>query len=171
MEYRAFEEILGKLHRVAPDDSKAFRARLRILRDLGIPNVAKPGKGARVDYRFDDLWAAHLGLTFDDAGLPPLVIKEIMAAVSEFQIYRKFLDRSKEEHDLWLKVDILRHEFGGDRHSVSVWPAPLQEQMGFLRAQEGHNPAREAGFIGSIVHSLINLSGIYEDCLSVSRGL
>jgi hypothetical protein len=64
--YGEFEGILSELHRIPETGRKAFRARLRFMRDAGIPSVAKPGKGARVSYRFEDLWETHLALLLEN---------------------------------------------------------------------------------------------------------
>ena len=168
MEYRLFEESLSRLHRVAaPDDVKAFRARLKILRDVGAIDVPKPGKGSRVDYSFDDLLIGHLALIFDDAGFPPSTIKELMTKIAA----SKILARLKEHHsagpnqpDQWLRAEALRYQFSDEGRLAHVWLAPLKEQFDFLQAQELSKVERRQP---AFQHSLVNLSNALADCWAV----
>jgi hypothetical protein len=162
MERQRFETILSDLHRVRPEDVNAFRSRLRILHDdAGAPFVSKPGKGARINYADEDVFTTHIALTLDDSGLPPLVIKEIMSAIREQKILRKFADRrSQRSKNLWLKIQVARHNFSGDRHLVSLFLEPLSVQSTFLRAQDGKLRLLQ----GNTLFFLINLSASHTDC-------
>jgi hypothetical protein len=71
MEYREVEAWLARLHHVDEEGAGAFRARLRVLRDLGIPKMPKVGKGARVHFSKDDIAELHLALTMSEFGLAP----------------------------------------------------------------------------------------------------
>ena len=79
MEYGAIEAMLADLHGIAPNELKAFRARIRVLRDVGVPAVHKPGKGSKVDYDFVDFWETHVALTLERFGLTPLRVKFVTA--------------------------------------------------------------------------------------------
>jgi hypothetical protein len=94
MEYRQMEAILAELHRVKPEHIGALRSRLRVLRDIGVPAVFKPGKGSRIDYRFDDLLQAHLGLRLEHFGFPPLRVKSVIKSVPD-----QWLEKMRDVED------------------------------------------------------------------------
>jgi hypothetical protein len=71
MEYGLYEAALAGIHLVDPEDLKAFRARIRVLRYEGVPGAPMPGKGSRIEYSFGDLAEASLGLRMAEIGLPP----------------------------------------------------------------------------------------------------
>jgi hypothetical protein len=103
MEYKDLESILAELHRVASHAMPAFRSRLRVLRDNGVPSVRKPGKGSRVDYTFRDLWQAHLGLHCAQFGLPPLRVKFLTEESDRW--LRTVRDRESDRSaDIWLMI-------------------------------------------------------------------
>lgn len=101
MEYKTFELILAKLHRVQEKDVGAFRSRLRVLRDMGVPMVDRPGKGSRVDYKFDDVWEAHFGLLLQEFGLPPLCVKALSGDPVRSTLEAEGLRSTDREHDVW----------------------------------------------------------------------
>ncbi len=101
MEYKTFELILAKLHRVEEKDVGAFRSRLRVLRDMGVPAVQRPGKGSRVDYKFDDVWEAHFGLLLQEFGLPPLCVKALSGDPVRSTLEGEDLQSTDLAHDLW----------------------------------------------------------------------
>src|SRR5258708_6950629 len=79
MEYRDIESILAELHGVTPDDrGGAVRSRLRVLRDMGVPAVEKPGKGASVTIKLLVLGEMHLVLLLERFGLPPASVKFVL---------------------------------------------------------------------------------------------
>jgi hypothetical protein len=83
MEYRDAEAFLAELHRVREDDMGAFRARLRVLRNMGIPSLPRVGKGARVEFSSEHVSELHLALTLGEFGLPPTRIVQIVDKVRE----------------------------------------------------------------------------------------
>jgi hypothetical protein len=100
MDYGTFERILADLHGVTLTGRKAFRSRLRVLRDAGVPAVVKPGKGSKVDYRFQDLWEAHLALNLERFGLPPLRV-QLFTKAAEDWIELLRLWRATTSEDIW----------------------------------------------------------------------
>jgi len=50
MKYKQLELALAAVHRIDDKGLKTFRARLRHLRNLGVPDVPKPGSGGQVEY-------------------------------------------------------------------------------------------------------------------------
>lgn len=107
MEYRTVEAILADLHNIRPEALGAFRSRLRVLRDMGVPNVSRPGKGARVAYELYDLWEAHLGLHLETFGLPPSRVRFV---VEEARVGDWFNDARVRENstrgDAWARISL-----------------------------------------------------------------
>ncbi len=98
MEYRDVEARLAELHKVDEEGIGAFRARLRVLRDMNIPNMPKVGKGSRVEFSIEHLAELHLAITLSRFGLPPARILQIVEYLRGlpplFQYHRKT--------DLWM---------------------------------------------------------------------
>jgi hypothetical protein len=118
MEYGDFESKLAILHKIPPEQIKAFRSRLRVLRDHGIPSVHKPGKGAKVVYHFNDFWEAHLALTLQNFGLPLKRVHEITRLAP--QHWRQALKEIKIQstEDVWLALAFTPV---GDRDPQKIW--------------------------------------------------
>ena len=103
MEYRTFEAILAKLHDVEPDDMGAFRARIRVLRSMGIPPIPKVGKGSRQEFNDDDLTEMHLALTMSVFGWAPSKVAYVMQSVRTLPSWHW---RNKDEES-WLIVTVM----------------------------------------------------------------
>jgi|SRR5581483_1045465 len=71
MQYRQFEEVLVEMFSIDETSLGAFRARLRHLRNLGIPNVPKHGSGNAVNYRREHLFTTSIALALQTLGFPP----------------------------------------------------------------------------------------------------
>lgn len=69
--YKQVETALADVLEVKPDDMGAFRARLRHLRNLGLPELPTPGSGQRIDYSDDQAFVMLLALELEDVGLAP----------------------------------------------------------------------------------------------------
>jgi hypothetical protein len=102
MEYRIVEAILVKLHEVAPEDLGAFRARLRVLRDMGIPDMPRVGKGARVEFADVQVEEMHLALTMSEFGLTPARVVQVIGFL---RVTPTWLHR-KPHADAWLVVSL-----------------------------------------------------------------
>jgi hypothetical protein len=48
--YNQVETALATIFKVSPKEMGAFRARLRHLRNIGLPHLPTPGSGRRIDY-------------------------------------------------------------------------------------------------------------------------
>lgn len=86
MNYGEFEEKLARLHEVVDEDRKAFRGRLRNLRDLGVPDKPAMGSGKRLAF-----------------GLPPL---RIAMLVKYLRRYSPLETIRRHEENLWLMISI-----------------------------------------------------------------
>jgi hypothetical protein len=69
--YRQIESTLARTCRVPEADLGAFRAKLRHLRNLGIPNVEKVGSGSRAKFSRTDAIVIRLALEFAVYGVKP----------------------------------------------------------------------------------------------------
>jgi hypothetical protein len=170
MEYRDIESILAELHGVTPDHrAGAFRSRLRILRDMGVPAVEKPGKGSRVGYSFGNLWEMHLALLLERFGLPPARVKFVLEdRLDWLGWYDTMREREKRERekqttgspppDIWVHMRYL------SRNLEDGIPAPvtLIEPLDKIVSEiERMDEEAETAVIG-----LINLSKLTRECKS-----
>jgi hypothetical protein len=73
MQYGQFEEALVQMLGINEGSLGAFRARLRHLRNLGIPNVPKRGSGNAVAYGRGDLFTTFVALALQALGCAPTV--------------------------------------------------------------------------------------------------
>jgi hypothetical protein len=77
MQYSQFEKILADTFAIKAKNLGAFRARLRHLRNLGVPDVPKRGSGNTVIYKTDDLLTAIVALQLQTLGCAPAVSAEL----------------------------------------------------------------------------------------------
>ena len=71
MQYREFEQALVGMFSVDEAQLSAFRARLRHLRKLGVPNVPKRGSGNASSYSQGHLFITSVALTVETLGYTP----------------------------------------------------------------------------------------------------
>lgn len=71
MQYREFEQVLVEMFSVDETYLSAFRARLRHLRKLGVPNVPKRGSGNASSYSQGHLFITAIALTVETLGYTP----------------------------------------------------------------------------------------------------
>lgn len=69
--YGAVEAALAALHQIDEERIGAFRARLKHLKNLGIPMVQKVGSGSRVQYSRDHVWQVAVALELEACGIGP----------------------------------------------------------------------------------------------------
>jgi hypothetical protein len=160
MEYRELESILAELHGVTQDDRGKFRARLRILRDIGVPAVMKPGKGSRVTYQFLDLWEVHLGLLLVHFGLPPAQVKFVLEdKVGWLGWYEKMRELEKQTTaDIWAHVMYFRHSIEDETPGLVTLIKPLDDIFLDIKCMDEKKTVRAA------VIGLINLSKLTREC-------
>jgi hypothetical protein len=99
MQYGEFEEALVQKFSIKEDQMGAFRARLRNLRSLGIPNIAKRGSGNTAYYRQKDLVVTFVALALQTLGSTPTVSTQI----AKFSA-RHFEKLRSREEDTFLVV-------------------------------------------------------------------
>jgi hypothetical protein len=73
MQYRHFENALIGMLGIEEAELGAFRARLRHLRKLGVPNVPRRGSGNTAIYQKVDLFSTFIALALQTLGSNPTV--------------------------------------------------------------------------------------------------
>lgn len=68
--YADLEAVLVRLHSVPAAHRKAFSARLKYFQRIGILKQS-PGKGARIEYTFSDIWIFALCMELAQCGIDP----------------------------------------------------------------------------------------------------
>jgi hypothetical protein len=183
MEYRFVENSLAALHGVRPESRAAFRSRLRVLRDIGVPSVDKVGKGSRVDYSFADVFEMHLGLHLEHFGYPPdrvrFVISDLRGKPVERQPLHgkpterpleKLLETYKDAHlelageaktgDLWMLLSFARRK-GGELDPNGTMATRLDRIENLteqLRKSEAQDDPATFG-------AIINLKKLVHECM------
>jgi hypothetical protein len=71
LRYQHVEFALAQIHRVNASGIKAFRARIRHLRNLGLPQLPKVGKGLQVAYQEQHVHQLFFALELEQCGLDP----------------------------------------------------------------------------------------------------
>jgi hypothetical protein len=147
MEYRDVEARLAELHRIHEEDMGAFRARLRVLRTMGVPDLPKVGKGARVEFSTKDIGELHLALTLGEFGLPPMRIVQVVNRTRDLPGWpprrkggkwlvlsirgdAQFRDGPMTGDDLLClaiisEIDVIAHIKGPKLNSLATWHATL----------------------------------------------
>jgi hypothetical protein len=161
MEYRDIESILAELHGVTPEDrGGAFRSRLRVLRDMGVPRVDKPGRGSRVSYKFLDLWEMHLALLLERFGLPPASVKFVLEGrVGWLRWYDEMREQEKQAtSDIWVHMRYFSVNLEQGIPAPITLIRPIDE---IVIAIKRLDEKEQAAVIG-----LINLSKLTRECES-----
>lgn len=87
MQYGEFKARLTKLHKIDDNDEIAFRGRLRVLRELGVPMKEAKGSGKRLTFDHADLFETHFALTLDEFGLAPRYQSLAVSTLRDSGIY------------------------------------------------------------------------------------
>ena len=82
-QYKDLELAMARNFKVNMQDLPAFRARIRHLRNLGVPKHKKPGSGQKISYSRADAIQLLIALEAELLGLPPKVAASFSAAVME----------------------------------------------------------------------------------------
>jgi hypothetical protein len=74
MQYRHLEKALAQLMRIKASDIAAFRARLRHLRNIGLPRLPNPGSGQPIDYTRRQALELMIALELEKLGQSPRTV-------------------------------------------------------------------------------------------------
>jgi hypothetical protein len=125
MHYRQFEKILIDVFSIDDSALGAFRARLRHLRTLGVPNTPKRGSGNPTSYRRVDLFMTSIALALETLGMTPTISALISKKAAEHV-------QSAEETELFLVVASLSHS-----DFDTPVPMPGMLRFGWLNTELG----------------------------------
>lgn len=158
MEYREAEALLAKMHQVDEADIGAFRARLRVLRDHGIPKMPRVGKGARVHFFTDQIAEMHLSVILSEFGVPPariaLLIEKMRTTEGFFPL--------NQRGDWWLVITMRANagKLSDDPDNIiQIVTVPNHELTAALR-----KPPADAIATG---HLVLDLQRIAEDLTGI----
>jgi hypothetical protein len=146
MQYRQFEEALIGMFSIDETNLGAFRARLRHLRNLGVPNIPKRGSGNALSYSQNDLFTTSVALALQMHGFAPAT-SAILAKSAAGHLYlleqREVflivanlpkLTPANIEDTPGIRPGILgfswiKNQFGGDTYACIVLGAPAAGQV------------------------------------------
>jgi hypothetical protein len=137
MQYRQFVEALVEMFSIEESNLSAFRARLRHLRNLGVPNIPKRGSGNALSYSQEDLFTTSIALALQTLGFAPAVSAIIgkkaaghvylLGQKEVFLIVANFPDPTPDnmEDTPGIQPGILgfswiKNQFGGDTYACIV---------------------------------------------------
>ncbi len=73
LRWRDVEATLSELLLITDEQRGAFRARIRHLKAVGIPNIPKVGSGTQITYTRDNVVELYMALLIMELGVPPKV--------------------------------------------------------------------------------------------------
>ena len=87
--YAHAEKALRMLLKITSGEMGAFKARIRHLRKLGVPNLPASGSGRKISYSREDVFMIAVALRLQDLRMPPSVaVKGAHAALSKAERIR-----------------------------------------------------------------------------------
>lgn len=111
--YALVESVLAQLLDIVPSKRGAFEARLRHLRQLGIPRSKKPGSGKRISYERSDAAEMMVALLLQSIGCAP----KLSVRAARFAVMANVTSRNQEGWFVLLpdeKFDLVRADRIGD---------------------------------------------------------
>lgn len=119
--YKQVEDVLSKIFLVPPAKLKAFRGRLRHLRNIGIPyDLEKPGRGSQISYTREHLVELLIALELESLGLPPRF------ALSSYLEALRFPPEGMPRTDVYMIIHPGSF-LSGDTPAINVCRADSQE--------------------------------------------
>ena len=147
LRYQQVEIALVRMHNIRDKDLKRFRARLRNLRNLGVPDLPKVGSGKQIAYTQDHLEELSLAVELMKFGLSPSHIASFLKRQTgrqKIRIWREeSLNSPRSEYHLGFQTRMFGGELGEHLASaVYFWP-----KRELLKALSGGKEAStERGF-------------------------
>ncbi len=75
--YKQVEAALMETFGIEEEYRKAFSARLRHFRNLGVPDLPKVGKGTRNEYSTNDIYQLYITLELANCGMAPAIATDL----------------------------------------------------------------------------------------------
>jgi hypothetical protein len=117
LRYKHVEAALAEVMKVKPKAMGAFRARLRHLRNIGLPRLPSPGSGRAIDYSRQQALAMLIAVELETVGQSPKQAARISQSMVRQSPYGQF------EGEDWY-VYVSEHEPG-----YTMGRASLMDQM------------------------------------------
>ena len=127
LRYQQVEIALVRMHDIQDKDLNRFRARLRNLRNLGIPDLPKVGSGKQIAYTQDHLEELSLAVELMNFGLSPSHIASFMRRQRDKQNIRKWRETTQNSPGRKYHLGFHSSMFGGElgehlASAVYFWP-------------------------------------------------
>jgi hypothetical protein len=91
LRYRHLEFALADVMQVRPKDMSAFRARLRHLRNIGVPQLPNPGSGQPIDYSRQQALELLVALELEKIGQAPKQVALLAGTIARQSPYGKYM--------------------------------------------------------------------------------
>ena len=98
---QALAEILGV---PSLERTRAFRARLRHLRNIGIPELPKPGTGQSVAYSYEHALELLVALRLESIGTAPRFLAPLAKSITNAYRHHETTPMAREYGDLFILV-------------------------------------------------------------------
>jgi hypothetical protein len=134
LRYGEVEAILASILRVEPDGEKAFRARLRHLRNIGVPmGITEPGKGAVIRFTRTQVFEMLLCLGLQKFGVTPSEARDLVRSIM------KEWDKTKSAIQLSSNDDRQQYKLDGEDTRILILSS-FQGKLEFLLQDASVNP-------------------------------
>ena len=77
-QYKQVEAALAETFGITEKGRKAFKARIRNFRNLGVPDLPMVGSGTRNAYTADDIYELYLALELSSFGVNPMAARTVV---------------------------------------------------------------------------------------------
>jgi hypothetical protein len=93
LRYKHMEYALAEVMNVKPEDMGAFRARLRHLRNIGVPRLPNPGSGQPIDYSRNQALELLVALELEKVGQAPKQVALLAGTIVQQSPYGRYKGR------------------------------------------------------------------------------
>lgn len=90
LRYKHIESALADVMKIKPKDMGAFRARLRHLRNIGVPQLPNPGSGQPIDYSRRHALELFVALELEKVGQAPKQVALLAGTIVRQSPYGKY---------------------------------------------------------------------------------
>lgn len=104
LSYKHVETALADALEVKPDGMGAFRARLRHLRNLGLPKLPMPGSGSRIGYSESQTFVMLIALELEGVGIAPRSAAVVAASIVRMHRSPRDILEAPGDGDVYIAV-------------------------------------------------------------------